>query len=119
MDIKALLNPYASSLKKWMEYREEQNHAENEPLFLSERSTRLTDRAIKYMVAAYARDAGLENVSCHPLRHTFCKNLADAGVRLEQIAYLAGHDSLETTRKYLLPSDSDLRKSVEKISERR
>jgi integrase/recombinase XerC len=104
-------------LRSWLTYRNEQNLESNEPLFLSERNNRLTDRAIKYMVADYAKDAELQNVSCHPLRHTFCKNLADAGVRLEQIAYLAGHDSLETTRKYLLPSDSDLRKSVEKISE--
>ncbi len=66
--------------------------------FLSERNTRLTDRVMKYMVTAYAKYAKLEEVSCHPLRHTFCKNLADAGIRLEQIAYLAGHDSLETMR---------------------
>jgi len=107
------------SLEKWMKYRKGNNPEKNAPLFLSERNTRLTDRAIKYMVAAYAKDAGLEDVSSHPLRHTFCKNLTDAGVRLEQIAYLAGHDSLETTRRYLRPSDNDLRKSVELISERR
>lgn len=107
------------SLENWTNYRKKYRYQENEPLFLSERNTRLTDRAIKYMVAAYAREAELEAVSCHPLRHTFCKNLADAGVRLEQIAYLAGHDNLETTRKYLRPSDNDLRKSVALISELR
>lgn len=69
------------------------------------------------MVTDYAKDAGLEDISCHTMRHTFDKNLADAGVRLEQIAYLKGHDSLETTRKYLLPSKNDFRKNVELISE--
>lgn len=97
------------SLELWIEYRKENDFGENEPLFLSERKTRLTDRAIKYMVAAYAKDAELEDVSCHPLRHTFGKNLADDGVRLEQIAHLMGHESLETTRRYLRTSDNDLR----------
>jgi len=107
------------SLDCWIQYRKQNNPDEYDPLFLNERNTRFSDRGIKYMVAEYAKDAELEDVSCHPLRHTFCKNLADAGVRLEQIAYLAGHDSLETTRKYLRPSENDLRKSVELISERR
>ena len=91
----------------------------NESLFLSERNLRPTDRTIRYMVTDYAEDAGLEDVSCHTLRHTFGKNLADAGVRLEQIAYLMGHDDIETTRKYVLPSKNDLRKNVELISEKK
>jgi site-specific recombinase XerD len=90
------------SISKEQYDQETQNYFKSrklaEPLFLSERNNRLSDRAIKYMVADYAKDAELQNVSCHPLRHTFCKNLADVGVRLEQIAYLAGHDSLEDFR---------------------
>ena len=107
------------SLESWMQYRKESKFDENAPLFLSERDSRPTDRTIRYMVTAYAKDAGLDDVSCHTLRHTFGKNLADAGVRLEQIAYLMGHDSLETTRRYLRPSENDLRKNVELISEKK
>jgi integrase/recombinase XerD len=107
------------SLEAWMQYRKQNKYGENEPLFLSERDLRPTDRTIRYMVTEYAKDARIEDVSCHTLRHTFGKNLADAGVRLEQIAYLMGHDSLETTRKYLLQSENDLRKNVELISEKK
>lgn len=87
--------------------------------FFLPRSNKITDRGIRYMIAAYAKKAGLENVSCHALRRTFCKSLADASVGLEQIAFLAGIESLETTRMYLRPSDNDLRKVVELISEKR
>ncbi|WP_041274457.1 tyrosine-type recombinase/integrase [Desulforamulus reducens] len=91
----------------------------NEPLFLSERNTRMSDRTIRHMVTKYAKGAGLEDVSPHTLRHTFCKSLADQGVRLEHIAYLAGHESLETTRRYTQPGENDLRKAVQTISEKR
>jgi site-specific recombinase XerD len=50
------------------------------------------------------------------LRHTWCKNLADAGVRLEVIAALAGHESLETTRRYVEPGQDDLAAAVERIA---
>jgi site-specific recombinase XerD len=50
------------------------------------------------------------------LRHTWCKNLADDGVRLEVIAALAGHESLETTRRYVEPGHDDLAAAVERIA---
>ena len=105
------------SLGHWLKYCEQS--ANNEPLFLSERNTRMSDRTIRYMVTKYAKDAGLEYVSPHTLRHTFCKSLADQSVRLEHIAYLAGHESLETTRRYTQPGENDLRKAVQAISEKR
>ncbi|MGP0067169.1 MAG: tyrosine-type recombinase/integrase [Isosphaeraceae bacterium] len=61
----------------------------------------LTGRGIQATLAKYSEAAGLEDLSPQVLRHTWCKNLADAGVRLEVIAALAGHESLETTRRYL------------------
>ena len=51
------------------------------------------------------------------LRHTFCKNLVNAGVGLEKVAALAGHESLETTRRYCTPSLKDLEHAVELIGE--
>jgi len=104
------------SLNAWFKYREYPN---NEPLFLSERNSRMSDRAIRHMVNKYAKEAGLTDVSPHTLRHTFCKSLADQGVRLEHIAYLAGHESLETTRRYTQPGENDLRRAVQTISEKR
>ncbi len=77
----------------------------------------LTPRGVQNLLSKYAAAAGLEGVSPHALRHTFCKNLVDAGVGLEKVAALAGHESLETTRRYCEPSLKDLERVVELIGE--
>ena len=68
-------------------------------------------------LAGYVNASGLDKASPHILRHTFCKNLVDAGVGLEQVAALAGHESLETTRRYCEPSLKDLQKAVDLVGE--
>ncbi|MBE3557574.1 MAG: tyrosine-type recombinase/integrase [Firmicutes bacterium] len=48
-------------------------------------------------------------------KHSFAENLADASTPLQVVAQLAGHGSLQTTRRYVTPSEADLRKAVEGI----
>jgi integrase len=38
---------------------------------------------------------------CHKLRHTFCSRLAMANVPMLTIQTLAGHESIETTQRYM------------------
>jgi site-specific recombinase XerD len=76
---------------------------------------KMTRRGIENLVDKYQGD--LSDFSCHSLRHTFCKNLIDGGIGLEQVAALAGHESLETTRRYCQPSYHDLEKAVQVIGE--
>lgn len=104
------------SLNTWLKFRGDVG--ENEPLFISERNSRISTRSIHRLVVKYAKKASLRDVSPHTLRHTFCKNLIDKGIGLERVAYLAGHESLETTRRYTQPSKNDLRNAVQSISER-
>jgi integrase/recombinase XerC len=53
-----------------------------------------------------------KEVSAHCLRHTFCKSLIDQGVDIQNVAALADH-------RYATPSEKELRKAVELISEER
>lgn len=46
------------------------------------------------------RQAGLDGVTFHTLRHTSCSRLAQAGVDILAIAEHAGHRSLTMTRRY-------------------
>ena len=85
-------------------------------LFISERKTRLTDRAVRHQFRNYFDQVNLPDATVHSLRHSFCKNLLDTGTELTVVAQLARHESLETTRIYLTPSEHDLRQAVEKIS---
>lgn len=52
------------------------------------------------------------------LRHTFGKNLVDAGVSLDRVAALLGHENLNRTRIYTTASLADLQHAVERIGTR-
>jgi integrase/recombinase XerC len=85
--------------------------AKGEPVFLGQRGP-LTERGIDQLIAKYAYQARLENCTAHSLRHSFAKNLVDAGTPLDQVAILLGHESLNTTRVYTKPSRQDLERAV-------
>jgi integrase/recombinase XerC len=85
------------------------------PLFLGQRGP-LNERGIDYLVRKYAYQARLENCTAHTLRHTFAKNLVDAGTPLDQVAILLGHESLDTTRVYTKPSRRDLERAVRRAA---
>jgi len=52
-------------------------------------------------------------VSAHQLRHTFATELLRAGVDLRKIQKLLGHQSLETTQRYLRIFPDDLRGAID------
>jgi integrase/recombinase XerC len=72
-------------------------------------------RAIQHLLDKYAEAAKLDNLTPHMLRHTFCKNLADLGVGLAEIARLAGHESILTTQRYVTPSGLDLDRAIDRM----
>ena len=103
-------NRTRQALSAWLKMRDEKL---GNKVFYGQRG-KITDRAVDYLVRKYAYLAKLEDVSAHTLRHTFGKNLVDAGVSLDQVAMLMGHESLETTKIYTMPSLADLHKAVRK-----
>jgi len=84
-------------------------------LFLGQRGP-VNVPGVQYLVAKYAYQARLGEITPHQLRHTFGKNLVDAGVSLEQVAALLGHESLNTVMIYTKPSHGDLEKAVRKAA---
>jgi integrase len=61
----------------------------------------LSDWAIWAVVAASAREIGIEQFGAHDLRRTCAKLCRKAGGDLEQIKFLLGHSSIQTTERYL------------------
>ncbi|MBA4495070.1 tyrosine-type recombinase/integrase [Paenactinomyces guangxiensis] len=111
----ALMSPeLMKAMEAWIEERGE---VDEKALFLSERGhSRMTRQGLHYLIKKYLDSIGLVDYSSHSLRHSFCRNLVDANQPLQVIAQLAGHESLETTRRYITPSEIDLRRAVESIS---
>lgn len=89
---------------------------DTEALFIGRRGETLGVRAIQRILAQLGRAAGLEDLTPHVLRHTFAKNLVDAGVGLEKVADLLGHSRLDTTRIYTRPGQGDLERAAEAIA---
>ena len=86
------------------------------PLFLSEKKhARLTERGLGYLINKYAKRANVRDVSPHDLRHRFGYRMA-ATVPLHRLAQLMGHDSLDTTMRYVRGTRQDLQQAVETIA---
>ena len=122
-------NDLKKALKNWLDFRTNSTkpaHQDSSYVFVSERSGKLAERALNHMFDVYLERCGLlersadgakleGQHSCHSLRHTFCKDLANKGIPIEQIKELAGHDSIQTTAIYIQSSGHDLRKAVNRI----
>jgi len=104
-----------NALQTWL-YARQEIVTEDHHLFLSQKGGPLSVRAIGSRVRTLAKKTNLAGVSPHTLRHSFAKNLVDAGVGLEKVATLLGHESLETTRLYTTPSEADLQDATERVA---
>jgi site-specific recombinase XerD len=62
---------------------------------------RLTEKAVWHVVREYARKAGIDKLAPHDLRRTCARLCYAAGGELEQIQFLLGHVSIQTTERYL------------------
>lgn len=116
-------------LKVWASFRNESRksqHQMSEYFFVSERSGQMTTRGIAYLVDGYLERCGLlersqegrkseGQASCHTLRHTFCKNLINRGWPIQNVARVAGHDSIQTTMRYVEPSKDELRLAMQRM----
>lgn len=109
---KARLVPISVQVRKALQaYLKIRPDEDEEDLFLGQRRP-LSEWGIHAIVKKYAYQAQQGDVTAHTLRHSFAKNLVDAGTPLDQVAVLLGHESLDTTKVYTRPSERDLERAV-------
>ena len=61
----------------------------------------ISQNVVWYVVRTCCQRAGLEHIAPHDLRRTCAKLCHDGGGELEQIQFLLGHASVQTTERYL------------------
>jgi integrase len=61
----------------------------------------MTEKVIWHVVKDYSRKLDLSNVTPHDLRRSCAKFCHAAGGELEQIQFLLGHVSVQTTERFL------------------
>jgi integrase/recombinase XerD len=74
----------------------------HDPVFVSRKGGRLTERAVNGMVKRAAKAAGITGaVSPHWLRHAHGSHAIDRGASLPEVQTTLGHDNIATTSGYL------------------
>lgn len=96
-----LLNPLTSkALESWLTERDTIiGNPEETALFVNAQGRRLSTAGIDLIVRGIGWTAKLD-LSAQVLRHTCLTNLANNGSDLISLAQIAGHKSLDTTRRY-------------------
>ncbi len=101
------------ALTDWLEARTDWKGADaHAAVFLNHRGGRLSDRAARDIITGLGDAIGLNDdptqpFSPHVLRHTFATQLIRDGKDPILVAELLGHGSLDTTRRYALPTEAD------------
>ena len=92
-------------VEQWLQIRAE---SESQALFLNQHRRRLSVAGVQYRLKQYCQQAGVK-VSCHQLRHTFARRLAEQNMPIDSLAKLMGHANLQTTQGYIDGADPTVR----------
>lgn len=108
-------------LEEWLRERSSWRGADTSPaLFLNRRGDRLSARSAYTVLRAIADGAGLPLgrdgiFTPHVLRHTAGTTMARQGTDIVIVAELLGH-SVETARRYSLPTHHDRQQAIERLT---
>lgn len=76
-------------------------------LFLNERGQPLTVSGIEWLLRQYGQQAGVP-LTPHQLRHTFARQVTEAGLPITSLSKLLGHAQITTTQIYTAGADPQL-----------
>ena len=77
------------------------------PLFVNDQGERLRANGIAWLLAGYSKAVGF-HVTPHQLRHTFARQVTEAGMPVSSLSKLLGHNQITTTQIYTAGADPKL-----------
>jgi integrase/recombinase XerD len=86
--------------------------------FLNHHGDRLTRQGFWLILKAYARAAGIENISPHTLRHSFATFMLNNTRDLNAVRVWLGHSNISTTQIYTHLSLDDMRETYQQAHPR-
>ncbi|MGH2705234.1 MAG: tyrosine-type recombinase/integrase [Actinomycetota bacterium] len=87
------------------------------PLFVDSRGRPLSRRQVQYRIERLYVRAGIRahvpaGALVHALRHTFATSALQGGANVLEVQQLLGHESLDTTKRYLEATANELRDAI-------
>ena len=101
-----------AALRAYMAERTDSDPA----LFVSRLKRRYENNGIRVMLKELAKKAGVEHVHPHKFRRTLATELARHGMPIQEVAYILGHDKIDTTMKYVIQNDDDVKNSYRRYA---
>lgn len=88
-----------------------------EYIFLNKHRQQLSANGIEWLLKRYGKEAGL-HLSPHQLRHTFARQLTEAGMPITSLGKLMGHSQIATTQIYTAGADPQLAQAYQTAMQR-
>lgn len=85
-----------SVLQQWLDERGERPEAN---VFFNQHGQPLSANGIEWLLHGYGKQVGLK-LTPHQLRHTFARQLTEAGMPITSVGKLLGHSQIATTQIY-------------------
>ena len=102
-------------LQAWLQERPDSLQRQ---VFLNERDGGpLSENGIEYRLRRYGRKVGL-SVTPHQLRHTYARQLTEAGMPVTSLGKLLGHAQVTTTQIYTAGADPELAQAYQQAMQR-
>lgn len=92
-------------VQEWLAIRPD---SQFEHLFLNQRGQPLKPNGIEWLLGRYGQQALGFKLTPHQLRHTFSRQLTEAGMPITSLSKLLGHSQVSTTQLYTAGVDPEL-----------
>lgn len=91
-------------------------HDDNEALFVNRTMERLQQGGVRRMLKVIEKESGVNNIHPHKFRRTLATNLIKKGMPIEKVAAILGHEKIDTTMKYIVLDNSDIKYAYQKYA---
>lgn len=98
-------------------YLAERGESAEKHIFLNERGQPLKANGIEWLLSGYGKAAGL-HITPHQLRHTYARQLTEAGMPITSLGKLMGHSQISTTQIYTSGADPKLAEAYQTAMQR-
>lgn len=93
------------------------SRSDNSPALFSGKGTdRMTAHGVRKRLTDLGKLAGVTNVHPHRFRRTLATSLIDRGMPIQEVAYILGHENMNTTLKYVFIDKRNVKNSYRKFA---